>query len=245
MAFLHPAAFLHSHLGTFGFVHPEGSFHPLNALCVHTALLLSGCRALATLKTVPRTWGVPKPELHLEIHQWSKSKLVWLWGVHWPDSRKHPWSSAGSPEAALVLDRESQKEIWGFSQPHYAMGFMGSCASLWIPSSQFIIALMGCCSHCWLFFLSPRPQTRTSCCFCALEMSLSRAGGWTHSFLLLSDAFQAEACLNSAPVLLDICNPLGLDPTRHFTGKFSTLCWRHQSRCCSDPDRGKPLQVWE
>lgn len=44
------------------------------------------------------------------------------------------------------------------------------------------------------------------------------------SFLLLSDAFQAEACLNSAPVLLDICNPLGLDPTRHFTGKFSTLC---------------------
>lgn len=58
MAFLHPAAFPRSRLDRFGFVHLEGSFHPLNAHCVHTALLLTGCRALATPKTVPWTCGV-------------------------------------------------------------------------------------------------------------------------------------------------------------------------------------------
>lgn len=76
MAFLHPAAFPRSRLDTFGFVHLEGSFHPLNAHCVHAALLLTGCRAPKT----PEIYGhghvvsssaqlglVPKPELHLAI----------------------------------------------------------------------------------------------------------------------------------------------------------------------------------
>lgn len=59
MAFLHPAAFPRSRLDTFGFVHLEGSFHPLNAHCVHTALLLTRCRELfSTPKTVPWTCGV-------------------------------------------------------------------------------------------------------------------------------------------------------------------------------------------
>lgn len=36
----------------------EGSFHPLNAHCVHTALLLPGCRSLGTQKIVPWIYGV-------------------------------------------------------------------------------------------------------------------------------------------------------------------------------------------
>lgn len=84
MAFLHPAAFPRSHLDRFGFVHLEGSFHPLNAHCVHTALLLTGCRALATPKlcrgqvvSSSAQLGLgPKPELHLEVQQWPNSKLV-------------------------------------------------------------------------------------------------------------------------------------------------------------------------
>lgn len=66
------------------------------------------------------------------------------------------------------------------------------------------------------------------------------------SCLLLSDAFQAEACLNSAPILLNICTPSGLDLTRYFTQARSSPFIKGinqdagQTQIC-----GKPLQFWE
>lgn len=155
MAFLHPAAFPRSRLDWLGSVHLGDSFHPLNAHCGHSALLPTGCRALATPKPVP----------------WTRDAFLctaWLG----PKARAASWNSAvvkeqiglivgcaltWEQEASLVLDREPRQGSWGLF-PLCHGRFV--CFPVDPLQSVHPTALMGCCSHCWPFvalFLSPRP----------------------------------------------------------------------------------------
>lgn len=141
------------------------------------------------------------------------------------------------------MDREPQQESWELSPFMLCQVHVLPCGSPPVSTSHnsdgMLLSLLALCCP----FPCP-PDHKPAPLVCLHSGDVPPKGRRLNSFLwisflLLSDAFQAEACRNSAPVLLNTCNPLGLDPTSHFTSKFSTLHRRHQSRHWPDPDLGQ------